>query len=79
MGISITEFKQHCLKIVRQVERSGKPVTITRHGRIVAQLGPLRATPGASDARPWERLQGRARWLAEPEETFVSERDFKGL
>ncbi len=38
MDISVTEFKQRCLEIVRRVENSGKSVAITRHGRVVARL-----------------------------------------
>ena len=30
MDISITEFKQRCLEIVRRVEKTGRPVTIRR-------------------------------------------------
>lgn len=78
MDISVTELKHRCLEIVRRVEKTGKPVAITRHGRIVAQLEPLSAARSAA-TKPWERLRGRAKWLAEPEETFVSERDIKGL
>jgi prevent-host-death family protein len=78
MDISVTEFKNRCLEIIRRVEKTGKPVRITRRGKAVAQL---EAPPRESgvDAKPWERLRGRARWLAEPEETFVSERDLKGI
>ena len=79
MDISVTEFKHRCLEIIRGVEKTGKPVTITRRGKAVAQLE-APAFQGAGDGvKPWERLRGRAKWLAEPEETFVSESDFKGL
>jgi prevent-host-death family protein len=79
MDISVTEFKQRCLEIIRGVEKTGKTVTITRRGRPVAQLEPPLQATGAPELAPWERLRGRAQWLAEPEETFVSERDLKGL
>lgn len=79
MDISITEFKQRCLEVVRKVESSGKPVAITRRGRVVAQLEP--ALPAGSPARgkPWERMRGRGKWLAAPGETFVRKKDLKGL
>ncbi|OGA81958.1 MAG: hypothetical protein A3G27_16920 [Betaproteobacteria bacterium RIFCSPLOWO2_12_FULL_66_14] len=79
MDISVTEFKQRCLEIIRRVEKTGKSVTITRRGRPVAQLEAPVQQAGAPGVKPWERLRGRAQWLAEPEETFVSERDIKGL
>ena len=78
MDISVTEFKQRCLEIVRSVERTGKPVAIRRRGRVVAQLEPA-LPPAAAGGKPWERLRGRARWLAAPGETFVEESDLKGL
>jgi prevent-host-death family protein len=79
MDISITEFKQHCLEVVRKVEQTGKPVAITRHGRVVAQLEPALPAGSAARGKPWERLRGRAKWLASPGETFVKERDLKGF
>lgn len=80
MDISVTAFKQRCLKIIRQVERTGSPVAITRRGRVVAQLrrpGP----PVTLAARPpWERLRAAGgRLLAEPSESVVTDEDFKAL
>lgn len=79
MDISVTEFKQHCLEVVRKVEQTGKPVAITRRGRVVAQLEPALPAGAATRGKPWERMRGRGRWLAAPEETFVAEEDIKGL
>jgi prevent-host-death family protein len=78
MDISVSELKQRCLEVVREVETSGKPVAITRRGRVVAQLEP--ASPaGAPRGKPWERMRGRGKWLAAPGETFVRKKDLKGL
>ena len=79
MDISITEFKQHCLEVVRRVEQTGKPVAITRRGRVVAQLEPALPAGSAARGKPWERLRGRARWLAAAGETLVNEQDLKGF
>jgi antitoxin (DNA-binding transcriptional repressor) of toxin-antitoxin stability system len=79
MDISVTELKQRCLAVVREVERTGKPVAITRRGRVVAQLEPTLRAGAAGRGKPWERLRGRGRWLAAAEETFVAEEDLKGL
>ena len=78
MDISVTEFKQRCLELIRLVEATGTPVTITRRGKAVAQLDPP-PTPASAGAKPWERLRGRARWLANPGERFISEEDIRGL
>jgi len=75
MAISVTEFKHRCLEIIRSVETTGNTVSITRRCKVVAQLvGPL-PDRYATGAKPWERLRGRAKWLAEPEETFISTAD----
>ena len=73
MDISVTEFKHRCLEIIRGVEKTGRPVTITRRGKVVAQLEAPAIQASADGVKPWERLRGRAKWLAEPEETFVSD------
>ncbi len=79
MDISITDFKQHCLEVVRKVEQTGKPVAITRRGRVVAQLEPALPAGARARGKPWERLRGRAKWLASAGETLVKERDLKGF
>ena len=79
MDISVTEFKQHCLEIIRRVERTGSPVAITRRGRVVAQLR-RPAAPQAAAAKPWERLRAAGgRLLAGPAESVLSEKDFEAL
>lgn len=77
MDISVTELKQRCLELVREVEATGKPLAITRRGRVVAQLEP--AAPAAGGTKPWARMRGRGRWLARADEKFVSAKDLKGL
>ena len=79
MDISVTEFKHRCLELVRRVERTGRPVTITRCGKVVAHLEP--STPGArSGQAPWERLRALGdELLAAPGASVVSEKDFEAL
>lgn len=80
MDISVTEFKQHCLEIIRRVERSGAPVAITRRGRVVAQLRRPAMAQGAADAKPWERLRAAGgRLLATPGESVLRDEDFEAL
>ena len=80
MDIFVTECKQRCLAIIRRVERTGGEITITRRGRVVAQLlghGFLRET---ADLRPWERLRAAGRQLlATPNESVARETDFEAL
>jgi len=38
-------FKTHCLAVMDQVNKTGEPVVITKHGRPVAKLVPLKRDP----------------------------------
>ncbi len=40
--ISKTEFKAHALEILRRIEQSGEPRTITNHGRPTLEIKKLR-------------------------------------
>ena len=79
MDISVTDFKHRCLEIVRRVERTGRPVTITRRGKVVAHLEPS-ATRALAGQRPWERLRALGGALrAAPGESVVREQDFEAV
>lgn len=45
MEIPAAVFKAECLKLMDRVEKTRKPVVITKHGRPVAQLAPVPADP----------------------------------
>lgn len=78
MDISVTDFKAHCLNLIRKVEESGQAITIRRRGQAVARLEP--AAPPGDKGKPWEQLRalgGRAR--AEAGESVWSDRDFEAL
>ena len=79
MDISVSDFKQRCLDIIRRVERTGRPVTITRRGKVVARLQPPPAA-AASRRRPWEELRALGGCLlAAPGESVVRDEDFEAL
>lgn len=74
---SVTDFKQHCLDVIRQVEQDGAPVDLTRHGKVVARLVPT--TPAARGTPPWLRLRGHGALLAQPGESVLEAADFEAL
>jgi len=79
MDISVTAFKEHCLGIIRRVERTGQPVTITRRGKVVARLdGPPRTRDDAA-AKPWERFLGSATCEFEAGESVLTDEAFRAL
>jgi len=80
MDISVTDFKHHCLDIIRRVERTGRPVTITRRGKVVARLQPPSAVAGTGLRKPWEELRALGgRLLAEPGESVLRDEEFEAL
>lgn len=38
--VSASEFKATCLKLIDEMQRTGEPVTITKRGKVVAELAP---------------------------------------
>lgn len=79
MDISVTEFKQQCLAIIRRIEKTGTTVAITRHGRTVARLEPPLSSSAASTQKPWERLRGSAVCKFESGESVLKDEDFEAL
>lgn len=78
MDISVTDFKQRCLEIVRSVERTGKPVAITRRGKVVARLTPSGTTTMTDGRRPWEIMRDLGgELLAKPGESVLQAEDFE--
>ena len=51
--VSATEFKAKCLAILDEIEERGVPITITRRGKPVAVLGPVKKTAWKSPANSW--------------------------
>jgi len=41
--VGAAEFKKNCLRILDEVERSGETVTVTKRGRPVAEVKPVKA------------------------------------
>jgi prevent-host-death family protein len=80
MDISVTEFKHRCLEIIRRVENTGRPVAITRRGRVVARLQPPPAVEVSAALKPWEQLRALGgRLLAAPGESALHDEDFEAL
>jgi antitoxin (DNA-binding transcriptional repressor) of toxin-antitoxin stability system len=44
--IAISKFKATCLAVLEQVRLTGKPVSITRRGQVVAEINPPAAPEG---------------------------------
>jgi prevent-host-death family protein len=80
MAISVSKFKNSCLDVIRRVEATGQPVSITRRGKVVARLAPSFQATQSVDVKPWRQLRALGgELLAEPSESVLSEEDFEAL
>ena len=78
MDISVTDFKHRCLEIIRRVEQTGEPVSITRRGKVVVRLQPSTAVMATRAPKPWERVRALGgRLLATPRESVLRDKDFE--
>ncbi|MEA3065380.1 MAG: hypothetical protein QOJ27_1832, partial [Sphingomonadales bacterium] len=39
--VGIAELKANCTRLLREMERDGQPITVTKRGRPVAELTPV--------------------------------------
>jgi prevent-host-death family protein len=51
--LSASEFKAKCLACLGEIEQFGEPITITRRGRPVAVLSPVKRTILKSPRNSW--------------------------
>jgi prevent-host-death family protein len=42
--VSASEFKATCLKLIDDMQKDGEPVTVTKRGKVVAELAPKRSS-----------------------------------
>jgi len=48
LSISVTEFKAKCLEILREVQEDQVTYIITKHSKIVAEVGPSKSDTSSS-------------------------------
>jgi antitoxin (DNA-binding transcriptional repressor) of toxin-antitoxin stability system len=53
--LSASEFKAKCMACLAEIEQFGTPITITRRGRAVAVLGPVKQPVRKSPRNSWAR------------------------
>jgi prevent-host-death family protein len=47
--VAISEFKAKCLSLLEQVQKTKKPILVTRFGKPIAEVVPASPKPGAGD------------------------------
>ncbi|MGH8999528.1 MAG: type II toxin-antitoxin system Phd/YefM family antitoxin [Acidimicrobiia bacterium] len=61
-----SQFKQQCLAVLDQVQRTGVAVVVTKHGRPVARLVPV------EERRSGRSTMGSVELLADEDERYFS-------
>ena len=76
--VSAAQFKAKCLRIIKEMNGSGQPVTITNRGRPVAVLSPIPASRRA--ASPFiGMMRGTVLKYEDPFEPAASPSDWSAL
>ncbi len=75
IAVSVSEFKAHCLDMIRQVEKAGDAVELTRRGKVVARLVPT--TPAVQKTPAWLSLRGTGTLHAQPGESVLDADQFE--
>ena len=43
--VSVSEFKANCLRLIDEMQEDGEPLTLTKRGKVVAEVVPKRDEP----------------------------------
>lgn len=76
------EFKARCLQLMAEVERTRRPITITKRGRPVARLVPVEeveSAPFLGSLRARIRIAGDITKPTEPPEVWETEKEWVDL
>ena len=75
--IAVSKFKATCLAVLKQVNRTGEPVLVTRFGKPVAEVVPPSSV--AQPRRMLGRMRGTGRILGDIISPVADENDWEVL
>jgi prevent-host-death family protein len=75
--VAISEFKAKCLSILDQVQKTKKPILVTRFGKPIAEVGP--APPQPSTASWIGSMKGQVKFLGDIVSPANDENDWEVL
>jgi prevent-host-death family protein len=76
MTVTVTEFKVKCLRLINQVHKYGRPLTITKHGKPIAKL--IAEHPSTQIQEVRKALAGSVKVHSGPFDPAVSEEEING-
>lgn len=76
-SIAVSEFKAKCLSILHQVQKTRKPVLITRFGKPLAEVNP--PSPQTAERSWLGCMEGKIKFLGDIVSPVFEESDWKEL
>jgi len=76
-AIAISKFKATCLAVLEQVNKTGKPVLVTRFGKPVAEIMP--PTPAKRPKRVLGSMRGTGKILGDIVSPALDEDEWRSL
>ena len=76
-AIAISKFKATCLAVLEQVNKTGKPVLVTRFGKPVAEIKP--PTPAKRPKRVLGSMRGTGKILGDIVSPALDEDEWRSL
>jgi prevent-host-death family protein len=74
--VAISEFKAKCLALLDQVQKTKKPILVTRRGRPVAEVSP----PKPTESRDWiGSMKGKSKILGDIVSPASDESEWEAL
>jgi len=74
--VAISEFKAKCLALLDQVQKTKKPILVTRRGRPVAEVIP----PKPAESRDWiGSMKGKSKILGDTISPATDESEWEAL
>jgi prevent-host-death family protein len=77
MTVTVTEFKAKCLNLIDQVHKYGQPITITKHGKVVAKLVAEHSPDPINEVR--QKLAGSLKSYQDPFEPPIPEEEIEAF
>jgi prevent-host-death family protein len=75
--VAISEFKAKCLSLLDQVQKTKKPIVVTRFGKPIAEVGPV--SPQSPVASWIGSMKGQVKFLGDIVSPANDEDDWEAL
>ncbi|MEM0899632.1 MAG: type II toxin-antitoxin system prevent-host-death family antitoxin [Pseudomonadota bacterium] len=75
--VTATMFKAKCLRLIDEMNRTGVPITVTKHGKAIATLSPMQ--PGTDDKDLFGSMPDSVLGFDDPTAPVLDPEDWEAL